>query len=319
MQPRRSMLRGTRVAGTASAAAVALCLLAGGGTAYAYWATTGAGSGAAAAATMQAVTVDAFVAGDSNRTSLVPGGSADVVLRTSNPNAFAVQLYSVASSGAGHRRCRPCRMHHHRGVLHCPGRAARTCRHHPGTFFPAGHPARRGQHVHPVTVRLPGRDLQSSRHRGGTTMSRRNTRQARPRPEPHRRHRCRRRPPLMGRPGGQRLLDCRLKWRHRGGRRRRRGRRRNAVDLGVSREMSRWRGMPAPPSQGVPSAVTRWPAMPPPPEAPRSPPGEPAQARSRPGWAALTRVFRPGPGTTRSPRCSRSGKEPRAPERRRRR
>jgi hypothetical protein len=94
------MLRGTRVAGTASAAAAALCLLAGGGTAYAYWATTGTGTGAAAAATMHAVTVDAFVAGDSNRTSLVPGGTADVILRTSNPNAFAVQLYSAAPNGA---------------------------------------------------------------------------------------------------------------------------------------------------------------------------------------------------------------------------
>ncbi|GAA2138230.1 hypothetical protein [Arthrobacter humicola] len=100
MQSTRSMLRGTRVAGTASAATAALCLLAGGGTAYAYWATTGTGSGAAAAAPMQTVAVDAFVAGDSNRTSLVPGGSADVILRASNPNAFAVQLYSVASSGA---------------------------------------------------------------------------------------------------------------------------------------------------------------------------------------------------------------------------
>ncbi len=100
MRSTPSMLRGTRVAGTASAATVALCLLAGGGTAYAYWTTTGAGSGAAAAAAMQTVTVDAFVAGDSNRTRLVPGGSADVILRTSNPNAFAVQLYSVASNGA---------------------------------------------------------------------------------------------------------------------------------------------------------------------------------------------------------------------------
>lgn len=110
MQSTRSRLRGTRVAGTASAATAALCLLAGGGTAYAYWATTGAGSGAAAAATMHAVTVDAFVAGDSNRTSLVPGGTADVILRTSNPNAFAVRLYSVASNGAvtadaGHAGC----------------------------------------------------------------------------------------------------------------------------------------------------------------------------------------------------------------------
>lgn len=100
MQSTRSMLRGTRVAGTASAATAALCLLAGGGTAYAYWATTGTGSGTAAAAAMQAVTVDAFVAGDANRTTLVPGGSADVIVRTTNPNAFAVQLYAVAPNGA---------------------------------------------------------------------------------------------------------------------------------------------------------------------------------------------------------------------------
>jgi hypothetical protein len=98
MKSTRSMLRGTRLAGSAAAAA-ALCLLAGGGTAYAYWATTGAGSGAAAAGTIQ-ITVDALVAGDSNRSSLVPGGTADVILRTSNPNAFAVTLYSVAASGA---------------------------------------------------------------------------------------------------------------------------------------------------------------------------------------------------------------------------
>lgn len=110
MHSTRSMLRGTRVAGTASAAAAALCLLAGGGTAYAYWATAGAGSGAAAAATMNAVTVDAFVAGDSNRTSLVPGGTADVILRTSNPNAFAVRIHAVVSAGpvtadAAHAGC----------------------------------------------------------------------------------------------------------------------------------------------------------------------------------------------------------------------
>ena len=100
MQLRRSIVRGTRLAGSASAAAVALCLLGGAGTAYAYWASTGAGTGAAAAATMQAVTADALVPGGSNRTSLAPGGTADVVLRASNPNAFAVTLHSVAAGGA---------------------------------------------------------------------------------------------------------------------------------------------------------------------------------------------------------------------------
>ena len=100
MQFTRSIVRGTRLVGTASAGAVALCLLAGAGTAYAYWASTGTGTGAATAGTMQTVTVDALVAGDSNGTTLVPGGTADVILRASNPNAFAVTLYSVAASGA---------------------------------------------------------------------------------------------------------------------------------------------------------------------------------------------------------------------------
>lgn len=100
MRSTRSLVHGTKLAGTASAGAVALCLLAGGGTAYAYWASTGAGSGSAAAAAMRTITVDALVEGDANGTSLVPGGTADVILRTSNPNGFAVQLYSVAASGA---------------------------------------------------------------------------------------------------------------------------------------------------------------------------------------------------------------------------
>ncbi|WP_160663335.1 hypothetical protein [Pseudarthrobacter sp. ATCC 49987] len=99
MRSTRSLVQGTKLAGTASAGAVALCLLAGGGTAYAYWASTGSGIGAAAAGTMQ-ISVDASVAGDSNSTSMVPGGTADVILRTSNPNAFAVTLYSVAASAA---------------------------------------------------------------------------------------------------------------------------------------------------------------------------------------------------------------------------
>lgn len=109
MRSTRSLVHGTKLAGTASAGAVALCLLAGGGTAYAYWASTGSGTGAAAAGTMQ-ITVDALVAGDSNSTSLVPGGTADVILRTSNPNGFAVTLYAVAASGevtadAAHAGC----------------------------------------------------------------------------------------------------------------------------------------------------------------------------------------------------------------------
>jgi hypothetical protein len=82
------------------AAALAGILIAGGaGTAYAYWAAAGTGAGTAAAGTMQAVTVDALVAGDGPAAALVPGGTADVVLRLTNPNPYSVQVYSVTANG----------------------------------------------------------------------------------------------------------------------------------------------------------------------------------------------------------------------------
>lgn len=87
-----------RLARTA-AATVALCILGGAGTAYAYWASTGTGSGSATNGTMQAVTVDALVPGDTLQTSLVPGGTADVILRATNLNAHAVTIYGIAANG----------------------------------------------------------------------------------------------------------------------------------------------------------------------------------------------------------------------------
>jgi len=88
-----------RIART-TAATVALCILGGAGTAYAYWTTTGIGGGSATNGSMQTVTVDALVAGDTLQTSLVPGGTADVILRATNPNAHAVTVYGFAGNGA---------------------------------------------------------------------------------------------------------------------------------------------------------------------------------------------------------------------------
>lgn len=76
-----------------------LSLAIGAGTAYAYWITDGSGSGSAAAGTMQTVTVDALVPGDTPATTLIPGGTADVVLRVTNPNPYSVQVYSVTNNG----------------------------------------------------------------------------------------------------------------------------------------------------------------------------------------------------------------------------
>ncbi|MBT2567162.1 hypothetical protein J7I84_11775 [Arthrobacter sp. ISL-85] len=100
----------TRSRGLKAAALAGLLVTAGAGTAYAFWSGTGAGSGSATAATMQTVTVDALVAGDNPKTALFPGGSADVVLRLTNPNPYPVQVYSVTANGpamadAAHSGC----------------------------------------------------------------------------------------------------------------------------------------------------------------------------------------------------------------------
>lgn len=109
MTPQRTKTN-RRLAAKTAAATVALCLATGAGGAYAYWATVGAGSGAATNGTMAAVTVEALVAGDTPRSTLVPGGTADVAVRASNPNNFAVQVYAIRSNGAatpdvGHPGC----------------------------------------------------------------------------------------------------------------------------------------------------------------------------------------------------------------------
>lgn len=113
-----------RLARTA-AATTALCLLGGVGSAYAYWTSAGLGSGSATNGTMQTVTVDALVPGDTLQTSLVPGGSADVVLRITNPNPHDVAVHSVTANGpvaadAAHPGCTPT------GVTFTPPQLAST-------------------------------------------------------------------------------------------------------------------------------------------------------------------------------------------------
>ena len=86
--------------GLRAAALAAGLIAAGAGTAYAYWSSAGTGSGAAAAGSMQAISVDALVTGEGPRATLVPGGTADVVLQLTNPNPYAVQVYSISPNGA---------------------------------------------------------------------------------------------------------------------------------------------------------------------------------------------------------------------------
>ncbi len=103
----RSLLTARRrIAAAAAVAALAVTAVG----ALAYWRTSGSGSGSAATGTPQAVTVVAFAGGDAPTSSLQPGGTADVILRLSNPNAYAVTLISVSGNGAitadsGHTGC----------------------------------------------------------------------------------------------------------------------------------------------------------------------------------------------------------------------
>jgi hypothetical protein len=100
MTPKHKKPTTRRLAAKTAAATITLCLATGVGGAYAYWATVGAGSGAATNGTMATVTVEALVAGDSPRNTLVPGGTADVAVRALNPNSFPVQVYAIRGNGA---------------------------------------------------------------------------------------------------------------------------------------------------------------------------------------------------------------------------
>ncbi|MDQ1632284.1 MAG: hypothetical protein QOC80_2256 [Frankiaceae bacterium] len=80
-----------------STAAAALTITGTGG-AYAYWSTTGSGQGAAVTRTMTVAT-ESLTAGDAAPSKqLLPGRSADAVIKVRNPNAFSVTLVSVAGT-----------------------------------------------------------------------------------------------------------------------------------------------------------------------------------------------------------------------------
>jgi hypothetical protein len=80
-------------------------------TAIAYFVAAGFGSGSGSNGTLQPVTVVAFVGGDTESSSLYPGGpAAEVIVRLTNPNAFSVKLVSVTGNGTiladgGHASC----------------------------------------------------------------------------------------------------------------------------------------------------------------------------------------------------------------------
>lgn len=70
------------------------------GVAYAVLGSTGAGSGVASTGDMDTVTIESAV-GVVVDATLYPGGTADVVLKVNNPNAYAVEVVSILLTDGG--------------------------------------------------------------------------------------------------------------------------------------------------------------------------------------------------------------------------
>ncbi|MEX2587385.1 MAG: hypothetical protein WD602_05245 [Actinomycetota bacterium] len=92
--------------------ALLAALVLGGGDAHAHWSTSGSGDGSAKAESLLTVTISALAGGDAPETTLVPGVSADVIVRVDNPNTFTVGVYSVEQNGtivpdSDHSGCSP--------------------------------------------------------------------------------------------------------------------------------------------------------------------------------------------------------------------
>jgi hypothetical protein len=81
------------------AALSAFAVSAGAGAAFAYFSSTGTGTGAVSVGTMQPVTIATAAA--TPTAALLPGGSADIVFKITNPNSYAVSLVSVSLKSGG--------------------------------------------------------------------------------------------------------------------------------------------------------------------------------------------------------------------------
>ena len=80
-------------------AAAVVVLLGLGGAAFAYFTSTGHGSGAATDGTATTVTVQAVASGSPSST-LVPGGSADLIVQVQNPGSVTVRITGISQNGA---------------------------------------------------------------------------------------------------------------------------------------------------------------------------------------------------------------------------
>ena len=93
---RRSPRLVRRAVLTATGAATTALLVA--GPVFAFYTAAGSGSSAGATGTLQPLSVQAATVG-SPASSLLPGGTADLLLNVTNPNATAVTITGVAQGG----------------------------------------------------------------------------------------------------------------------------------------------------------------------------------------------------------------------------
>ena len=81
--------------------AAVLCTAAVSGVSAAFWPGGGSGTGSAGTATnLTGVTVQAVTVGDSPATTLLPGGSAEAIVKVANTNGFPVTVTSVSLIGS---------------------------------------------------------------------------------------------------------------------------------------------------------------------------------------------------------------------------
>ncbi len=90
------MMRHSRVV---AALAVVVILGVMGGAAFAYFSSSGHGHGSGTDGTANAVTVQAVATGTPSST-LVPGGTSDLIVQVQNPNSQTVKVTSIAQNGS---------------------------------------------------------------------------------------------------------------------------------------------------------------------------------------------------------------------------
>jgi len=79
--------------------AISMAVLSSG--AHAYFRSPGSGTGTATTGTLHPVTLVALVVSDTPTSTLVPGGSADLILKVNNPNSSNATLVAIAPRAGG--------------------------------------------------------------------------------------------------------------------------------------------------------------------------------------------------------------------------